>query len=115
MKILEDGRPSVDLCQVLETEETAVLQRLEYALAALFKQATMVGTHLKDKASQRTSLLAWELFGCQCMTNILVFKGRHNIVYRTRSGESTSIDSETANGCKNYQPVYFSIHNLAKP
>jgi hypothetical protein len=99
--------------QVLEIEETAVPQRLEYALAALFKQAIMVGTHLKEKASQRTSLPDWELFGCQCMTTI--FKGRHNIVYRTWSGESGSTDLEIVNGCKNYQPVYFSIHNLAKP
>jgi hypothetical protein len=38
-----------------------------------------------------------------------------NTVYITRSGESTSIDSETVNGCKNYKLVYFPIHNLAKP
>jgi hypothetical protein len=59
-------------------------------------------THLKEKALHTAACLGRANFSA---SNGWIdrFQGRHNIVYKTLSGEITSVDPETAEDSKNYQ------------
>jgi hypothetical protein len=81
------------------------LEKLESALAALFKQvceinASVDDTHLKEKALYVAAHLGIANF-LPSSRWLDRFKRRHNIVYRT--GESTSVDLYAIEDWKNYR------------
>jgi hypothetical protein len=80
-------------------------KKLESALAAWFKQAcesnvSIAVTHLKEKALHIASYLGITIFSA---SNGWIdrYKRRENIVYRTLSGKSRSVDPETEEDRKN--------------
>jgi hypothetical protein len=76
-----------------------LLEELESTLAAWFKQscegnASIDGTHLKEEVLHISIYLGLVKFSASNGW-IDTFKRRHNVVYRTQSGESRSVDPET--------------------
>jgi centromere protein B len=82
------------------------LEKLESALSSWFKQArennaSIDGNHLKEKALHIAAHLGIANFSASNRW-INRFKRRANIVYKTLSSESRSVDPETVEDWKNY-------------